>query len=57
MGLQEHLEAESRQVVVIAGHSRGALVQEDGSLFGPEQHAPAGANNATQLAAFLGRKV
>ena len=34
VGLQEHLEAESRQVVVIAGHSRGALVQEDGSLFG-----------------------
>jgi uncharacterized protein (TIGR03086 family) len=30
---------------------------EDGAIFGPEQQAPAGAGNADQLAAFLGRTV
>ncbi len=30
---------------------------EDGSLFGPEQPAPDHADNATRLAAFLGRRV
>lgn len=30
---------------------------EDGAIFGLEQPAPAGANPATQLAAFLGRRV
>ena len=30
---------------------------EDGSLFGPEQPAPENADNATRLAAFLGRRV
>ncbi|MEZ5380227.1 MAG: TIGR03086 family metal-binding protein [Microthrixaceae bacterium] len=34
-----------------------AFRTEDGSLFGPEQQAPEGANNATKLAAFLGRNV
>ncbi|CCM63243.1 MULTISPECIES: TIGR03086 family metal-binding protein [Candidatus Neomicrothrix] len=48
----------SAQALVGARHTiQPAFRTEDGSLFGPEQHAPAGANNATQLAAFLGRKV
>ena len=34
-----------------------ALRSEAGNPFGPEQTAPAGASNADQLAAFLGRKV
>ena len=34
-----------------------AFRSEDGAVFGPEQSAPAGASNADQLAAFLGRKV
>ena len=34
-----------------------AFRSEDGAVFGPEQTAPAGACNADQLAAFLGRKV
>ncbi len=34
-----------------------AFRSEDGAVFGPEQSAPAGACNADQLAAFLGRKV
>lgn len=34
-----------------------AFRSAEGSIFGPEQAAPDGANAATQLAAFLGRKV
>ena len=34
-----------------------AFRSDEGSVFGPEQTAPAGAPNAAQLAAFLGRKV
>jgi len=34
-----------------------AFRSEAGDIFGPEQTAPADANAATQLAAFLGRKV
>ena len=34
-----------------------AFRSEQGAVFGPEQEAPAGASNADQLAAFLGRKV
>lgn len=34
-----------------------AFRSSEGTVFGPEQSAPAGANNADQLAAFLGRKV
>ncbi len=34
-----------------------AFRTQDGAVFGPEQTAPAGASNADQLAAFLGRKV
>ncbi len=34
-----------------------AFRSEDGAVFGPEQPAPAGACEADQLAAFLGRKV
>jgi uncharacterized protein (TIGR03086 family) len=34
-----------------------ALRSEDGAVFGPERPAPAGAGNADQLAAFLGRAV
>lgn len=34
-----------------------AFRSEDGAVFGPEQTAPAGASNADQLAAFLGRTV
>ena len=34
-----------------------AFRSEDGAVFGLEQQAPAGACNADQLAAFLGRKV
>lgn len=34
-----------------------AFRSPEGSVFGPEQPAPAGASNADQLAAFLGRKV
>ncbi|MCB0977482.1 MAG: TIGR03086 family protein [Acidimicrobiales bacterium] len=34
-----------------------AFRTEDGSIFKPEQPAPEGANNATRLAAFLGRTV
>jgi len=30
---------------------------EDGAIFGPEQPAPDGANAASQLAAFLGRRI
>ena len=41
--------------------AKGAILpafrSEDGAFFGFEQQAPAGASNATQLAAFLGRKV
>ncbi len=34
-----------------------AFRNEEGNPFGPERSAPAGASNADQLAAFLGRKV
>jgi len=34
-----------------------AFRSEDGAVFGLEQTAPAGASNADQLAAFLGRRV
>lgn len=34
-----------------------AFRSEEGTVFGPEQPAPAGASSADQLAAFLGRKV
>jgi uncharacterized protein (TIGR03086 family) len=34
-----------------------AFRSEEGTVFGPEQAAPAGATNADQLAAFLGRTV
>jgi uncharacterized protein (TIGR03086 family) len=34
-----------------------AFRSPDGAVFGPEQSAPAGASNADQLAAFLGRTV
>jgi uncharacterized protein (TIGR03086 family) len=34
-----------------------AFRSPEGTVFGPEQSAPAGACNADQLAAFLGRKV
>jgi uncharacterized protein (TIGR03086 family) len=34
-----------------------AFRSEEGTVFGPEQPAPASASNADQLAAFLGRKV
>ena len=34
-----------------------AFRSEDGAVFGPELTAPAGASNADQLAAFLGRTV
>jgi uncharacterized protein (TIGR03086 family) len=34
-----------------------AFRSPEGTVFGPEQQAPAGASNADQLAAFLGRKV
>lgn len=48
----------AEQALTAARHMiQPAFRTEDGSLFGPEQQAPEGANNATQLAAFLGRKV
>jgi uncharacterized protein (TIGR03086 family) len=34
-----------------------AFRSPEGNPFGPEEHAPAGASNSDQLAAFLGRKV
>lgn len=41
----------SRQMI------QSAFRSDEGSIFGPEQTAPEGANPATHLAAFLGRKV
>ncbi|MCB1258524.1 MAG: TIGR03086 family protein [Microthrixaceae bacterium] len=38
-------------------HTPDAMRSEDGAVFGFEQPAPDGAGPATQLAAFLGRKV
>jgi uncharacterized protein (TIGR03086 family) len=49
--LSAQLLAMSRQFI------QPALRTDDGRVFGPEQTAPAGACNADQLAAFLGRKV
>jgi hypothetical protein len=34
-----------------------AFRSEEGNVFGPAKDAPAGASNADQLAAFLGRSV
>lgn len=48
----------AEQLLAASRHSiRPEFRTEDGSLFLPEQQAPADANPATQLAAFLGRKV
>jgi uncharacterized protein (TIGR03086 family) len=49
--LSAQLLAMSRQFI------QPAFRNEQGTVFGPEQTAPAGACNADQLAAFLGRKV
>ena len=46
------------QLLVGAQHAISpAFRSEEGTVFGPEQPAPAGACNADKLAAFLGRKV
>lgn len=46
------------QLLVGARHAiQPAFRSEDGAVFGLEQTAPAGASNADQLAAFLGRTV
>jgi uncharacterized protein (TIGR03086 family) len=49
--LAAHVLEQSRQAI------QPAFRSPEGSVFGPEQQAPAGASNADQLAAFLGRKV
>ena len=49
--LATQLLAGSRQAI------QPAFRSETGNPFGPEQTAPAGASNADQLAAFLGRTV
>ncbi len=49
--LAEQILATSR------AHIQPAFRSEDGKIFGPEQQAPHGADTATRLAAFLGRRV
>ena len=49
--LATQLLAGARQMI------QPAFRSEEGTVFGPERAAPAGASNADQLAAFLGRTV
>lgn len=49
--LATQLLAGARQMI------QPAFRSEEGTVFGPEQEAPAGASDADQLAAFLGRTV
>ncbi|HMS13312.1 MAG TPA: TIGR03086 family metal-binding protein [Microthrixaceae bacterium] len=56
-GQSNDLDADlAAQLLASARHAiSDAFRSDDGAIFGPEQAAPADANEATKLAAFLGR--
>jgi len=58
-GQDTNLNPEMAQQILAAAQQmiQPAFRSEEGAIFGMEQQAPEGANAATQLAAFLGRKV